>query len=53
MEAENRHDFDAVIATFDHPRYELVGVVMYQLDPFWIHNLWAKVKALTYQAMEA
>lgn len=35
------------------PRYELVGVVMYQLDPFWIHNLWAKVKALTYQAMEA
>jgi steroid delta-isomerase-like uncharacterized protein len=25
MEAENRHDFDAVIDTFDHPRYELVA----------------------------
>jgi steroid delta-isomerase-like uncharacterized protein len=25
MEAENRHDFDAVIATFDHPRYELIA----------------------------
>lgn len=25
MEAENVHDFDAVIATFSHPRYELVA----------------------------
>ena len=25
MDAENRLDFDAVIATFDHPRYELMG----------------------------
>jgi steroid delta-isomerase-like uncharacterized protein len=25
METENRHDYDATIATFDHPRYELVG----------------------------
>ena len=25
MEAENRLDFDATLATFDHPRYELVG----------------------------
>jgi steroid delta-isomerase-like uncharacterized protein len=25
MQAENDLDFDAVIATFDHPRYELVG----------------------------
>jgi steroid delta-isomerase-like uncharacterized protein len=25
MDAENRHDFDAVIATFAHPRYELVA----------------------------
>jgi steroid delta-isomerase-like uncharacterized protein len=25
MEAENVHDFDTVIATFDHPRYELVA----------------------------
>lgn len=25
MESENRHDFDATIATFHHPRYELVG----------------------------
>ncbi len=25
MEAENRQDFDAVIATFDHPRYELMA----------------------------
>jgi steroid delta-isomerase-like uncharacterized protein len=24
MESENRHDFDTTIATFDHPRYELV-----------------------------
>ena len=25
MQAENDYDFDAVIATFDHPRYELIG----------------------------
>jgi steroid delta-isomerase-like uncharacterized protein len=25
MAAENRLDFDSAIATFDHPRYELVG----------------------------
>jgi steroid delta-isomerase-like uncharacterized protein len=25
MEAENVHDFDAVIATFKHPRYELIA----------------------------
>ena len=25
MEAENAHDFDAVIATFAHPRYELIA----------------------------
>jgi len=25
MEAENVHDFDAVIGTFGHPRYELIG----------------------------
>jgi steroid delta-isomerase-like uncharacterized protein len=24
MESENRHDFDATIATFSHPRYELI-----------------------------
>lgn len=26
MEAENRHDFDAVIATFERPRYELMAL---------------------------
>jgi steroid delta-isomerase-like uncharacterized protein len=26
MESENRLDFDTTIATFDHPRYELVGI---------------------------
>ncbi|MGH9083883.1 MAG: ester cyclase [Acidimicrobiales bacterium] len=25
MEAENRHDYDAVLATFAHPRYELMA----------------------------
>ncbi len=25
MDAENRHDYEAAIATFGHPRYELVG----------------------------
>ena len=25
MEAENVHDFDTVIGTFRHPRYELIG----------------------------
>src|SRR6266576_2029309 len=25
METENRHEYDATIATFDHPRYGLVG----------------------------
>src|SRR5690349_24898292 len=24
MESENRHDFDATIATFKHPRYEIM-----------------------------
>jgi steroid delta-isomerase-like uncharacterized protein len=26
MDAENRLDFDAALATFSHPRYELVGL---------------------------
>jgi len=25
MDSENRHDYEATIATFDHPRYELIG----------------------------
>jgi steroid delta-isomerase-like uncharacterized protein len=25
MESENRHEFDVTLATFDHPRYELIG----------------------------
>ena len=25
MDSENRHDFDATIATFEHPRYELIA----------------------------
>jgi steroid delta-isomerase-like uncharacterized protein len=25
MESENRHDFDTTLATFDHPRYEIVA----------------------------
>jgi steroid delta-isomerase-like uncharacterized protein len=25
MDSENRHDFDATLATFDHPRYEIVA----------------------------
>jgi steroid delta-isomerase-like uncharacterized protein len=25
MESENRHEFDTTLATFDHPRYELVA----------------------------
>ena len=25
MESENEHDFDATIATFSHPRYELIA----------------------------
>ena len=25
MDSENRHDFDATIATFAHPRYELIA----------------------------
>ena len=25
MDSENRHEFEATIATFDHPRYELVA----------------------------
>jgi predicted ester cyclase len=25
MESENRHDFDATLATFEHPRYELIA----------------------------
>ena len=25
MESENRHDFDATISTFSHPRYELIA----------------------------
>jgi CubicO group peptidase (beta-lactamase class C family) len=33
------------------PKHELVGTVCYQLDPFWIHPVFATVKALTYQAL--
>ena len=25
METENRHEYEATIETFDHPRYELIG----------------------------
>ena len=25
MESENRHEYDATMATFTHPRYELIG----------------------------
>ena len=25
MDSENRHEFDATLDTFDHPRYELIG----------------------------
>jgi steroid delta-isomerase-like uncharacterized protein len=25
MESENRYEFDTTLATFDHPRYELIG----------------------------
>jgi steroid delta-isomerase-like uncharacterized protein len=25
MDSENRHEFDATLATFDHPRYELIA----------------------------
>jgi hypothetical protein len=25
MESENRHEFDVTLATFEHPRYELIG----------------------------
>ena len=24
MESENRHEFDVTMATFDHPRYEII-----------------------------
>jgi CubicO group peptidase (beta-lactamase class C family) len=33
------------------PHHELVGTVCYQLDPFWIHPIFATTKALTYQAL--
>lgn len=33
------------------PYHELVGTVCYQLDPFWIHPIFATTKALTYQAL--
>jgi len=26
MESENRHEFDVTMATFEHPRYEIVAV---------------------------
>jgi steroid delta-isomerase-like uncharacterized protein len=25
MDSENRHEYDATLATFEHPRYELIG----------------------------
>ena len=34
------------------PRQELTGIVLYQLDPFWIYPVWTQTKALVYQAME-
>lgn len=33
------------------PYHELVGTVCYQLDPFWIHPVFATTKTLTYQAL--
>ena len=33
------------------PYHELVGTVFYQLDPFWVHPIFATAKALTYQAL--
>ena len=42
MESENEHDFDTTLATFDHPRYEIVPTgdvhdgpdeVMYRTEP--------------------
>lgn len=34
------------------PHYELTGVVLYQLDPFWVYPIFAKVKTLAYQAID-
>ena len=31
MESENRHEFDVTMATFHHPRYEIVPTG----DPVW------------------
>ena len=35
------------------PHYDLVGVVLYQLDPFNTYPIWHQTKALVYQAMES
>lgn len=35
------------------PHYELVVVVLYQLDPFSIYPVWNQTRALVYQAMES
>jgi CubicO group peptidase (beta-lactamase class C family) len=35
------------------PRHQLVGTVCYQLDPFWIHPIFATTKALTYQSLDS
>ncbi|HEX2908094.1 MAG TPA: serine hydrolase, partial [Phototrophicaceae bacterium] len=34
------------------PHHRLTGVVLYQLDPFWVYPLWTQTKALVYQAMD-
>jgi CubicO group peptidase (beta-lactamase class C family) len=34
------------------PQYDLVGVVLYQLDPFALYPIWHQTKALVYQAMQ-
>jgi hypothetical protein len=35
MESENRHEFDVTLATFEHPRYEIVptGPIRMQNEP--------------------
>jgi hypothetical protein len=44
METENRHEFDATLATFKHPRYELIALhhsddaVIVEFDLLGTHN---------------
>src|ERR671919_1927815 len=45
MESENRHEFDVTLATFDHPRYELIATGDVHDGPDEVARYFAETRA--------